>query len=64
MSHLYTTAEEFADMFIGWTYNKWSDDIYGEKRKNWMDEHMIEWVNLFIDDYSQPINFYKDIRMN
>ena len=38
-------GEEFADMFLGWTYNHFASDVYGEARFNWMESHMALWVS-------------------
>jgi hypothetical protein len=39
-----TASEVFADMFLGWTYNKWAADNYGNARKNFMDDNMRSWL--------------------
>jgi hypothetical protein len=45
-------GEEFADMFIGWTYNRWETDPHGSltvpggSRADWMAAHMPLWVDL------------------
>jgi hypothetical protein len=49
-----TTGEEFADMFLGWTYNEWApetDDFYlqGQARAAFMDRHMARWIALVIN---------------
>jgi hypothetical protein len=43
-------TEEFADMFLGWSYNRWEEDsdgltVDGQARSDWMDR-MQGWVNL------------------
>jgi len=41
--------EEFADMFLGWTYNRWETGIglaAGQARADWMAARMPLWVNL------------------
>ena len=35
-----TASEEFADNFIGWTYNYWEGNAAGEMRANWMNGFM------------------------
>jgi hypothetical protein len=40
------TWEEFADMFVGWTYGTWSTGGAGTQRSNFMNHHMPMWVNL------------------
>jgi len=35
-----TASEEFADNFIGWTYNYWGGGPAGEMRANWMNNFM------------------------
>ncbi len=32
--------EEYADMFLGWTYDTWADDPFGYMRSQWMDNRM------------------------
>ena len=39
-----TGSEIFADMFIGWVYNKWAKDDYGDERALFMDERMQGWI--------------------
>jgi RHS repeat-associated protein len=39
-----TATEIFADMFIGWVYNRWADDVYGQERARFMDERMPIWI--------------------
>jgi len=42
-----TRAERvFADMFLGWTYGMYADDIsgVGAARRNFMDSHMTLWI--------------------
>jgi hypothetical protein len=41
-----TSNEEFADMFIGWAYNKWQEGPAGDKRSSWMSTNMSEWVTM------------------
>ena len=51
-----TENEEFADMFLGWAYNRWEemDPSTGEltdagiARSNWMNTHMAEWIILAV----------------
>jgi hypothetical protein len=43
-------SEIFADMFLGWTYNEWADDEYGEKRALFMDSNMPYWIFVAIGD--------------
>ena len=38
-------GEEFADMFLGWTYNHFAIDVYGEARFSWMEDHMALWIS-------------------
>jgi hypothetical protein len=44
-----SSTEEFADQFLGWTFNTWQapDGInnYGELRREWMDRYMPGWIN-------------------
>jgi hypothetical protein len=49
-----TTGEEFADMFLGWNYNRWEmkgDDIsqLGQARSNFMNRYMAAWIALVIN---------------
>ena len=53
-----STGEEFADMFLGWNYNKWelenpNDETVlskaGEARSNFMDRNMAFWIALVIN---------------
>jgi RHS repeat-associated protein len=48
-----TPNEEFADMFIGWTYNTWGNNPAGSSRSNWMNEtdHMWFWTILITGWY-------------
>jgi hypothetical protein len=44
-------GEEFADMFLGWTYNRWETGnggmtAAGQARAGWMAARMPLWVNL------------------
>ena len=39
-----TPQEIFADMFLGWTFNMWANDIFGTARENFMTQNMAEWV--------------------
>jgi len=36
--------EDFADMFLGWAYDGFTDDPAGRARYDWMESHMAEWV--------------------
>jgi hypothetical protein len=48
-------GEEFADMFLGWNYNRWApitDLTYydvGQARSDFMDHHMARWIALVIN---------------
>jgi len=48
-----TPAEEFADMFIGWTYDKWETSPQGIIRKQWMDTNMPIFINASTPKLSQ-----------
>jgi hypothetical protein len=37
-------SEVFADMFIGWVYNKWAPDPYGDARSRFMNTGMPSWI--------------------
>lgn len=39
------THEDFADMFLNWTYNSFADDSAGRARYNWMASNMALWVS-------------------
>jgi RHS repeat-associated protein len=41
-----SASEEFADQFVGWTYNTWASDPYGygQARANFMNYHMSLWI--------------------
>jgi RHS repeat-associated protein len=41
-----TPSEEFADQFIGWTYNQWADSSEGLSRSEWMDRNMALYITL------------------
>ncbi|MBN2390646.1 MAG: hypothetical protein JXR84_07985, partial [Anaerolineae bacterium] len=43
-----TSSEEFADMFLGWTYNHFAGDQAGTARYRWMSAHMSDWVALAV----------------
>lgn len=38
--------EEFADMYIGWTYNTWDEGSAGWRRANFMSTNMPLWVDM------------------
>ena len=38
--------EEFADMFLGWTYGKWYSPAEGKQRAEFMDANMTEWIEI------------------
>jgi hypothetical protein len=42
------TYEEFADQFLGWTFNTWEPagnlGNYGPMRSNWMNQYMPGWI--------------------
>jgi hypothetical protein len=38
-------GEEFADMFLGWTYGRWNNSAGGTQRANFMDVNMDQWIN-------------------
>jgi hypothetical protein len=48
------TAEIWADMFVGWTYDKWETDMTGSitargaTRQNYMNHSMSQYINLII----------------
>jgi len=51
-SRVTSASEEFADMFIGWTYNTWQMDAStggpaaaGRARSEWMTTNMAEWLS-------------------
>ena len=39
-----TPNEDFADMFLGWAFDGFSDDAAGAARYDWMDANMPEWI--------------------
>jgi hypothetical protein len=39
-------AEEFADMFVGWTYSMWEDSPGGCARENFMKIYMGSWISI------------------
>jgi hypothetical protein len=39
-----TPNEDFADMFLGWAFEGFSDDPAGDARYTWMDSNMPEWI--------------------
>ncbi len=41
-----TPSEEFADNFIGWTFNYWERNEAGNMRANWMNTFMPVFVNM------------------
>jgi hypothetical protein len=41
-------GEEFADMFVGWTYNTWADNEDGQARSAFMNTHMALWVTMVV----------------
>jgi len=40
-----STSEEFADMFLGWTFNMWEDSDAGRMRARWMGNHMPDFLD-------------------
>jgi hypothetical protein len=43
-----TPGEDFGDMFANWTFNSFTNDIYGAHRYNWMNNHMPGWMALAV----------------
>ena len=43
-----TAGEEFADMFLGWTYNRWDASASGATRSGWMSANMPRWIALAV----------------
>ena len=41
--------EEFADMYIGWTYNTWDEGSAGWQRASFMSSHMPLWVDMALN---------------
>lgn len=46
--------EEFADQFLGWTFNEWETDEFGlttagQLRSDWMNQYMSLWVNAAVN---------------
>jgi hypothetical protein len=47
-----SAGEEFADMFLGWTYNQWQREadgrmtVEGRMRSAFMSEHMPYWASI------------------
>ncbi|NOH04308.1 MAG: hypothetical protein HND47_21210 [Chloroflexi bacterium] len=37
--------ETYADMFLGWTFDKWADNSTGQWRNNYMTTYMVYWVS-------------------
>jgi RHS repeat-associated protein len=37
-------SETFADMFLGWVFDQWALDEYGDERSKFMNEHMGSWI--------------------
>ena len=54
-SHSAEASEEYADMFLGWAYNRWETDVNGAftpdgaARSNWTSSNMAQWIALAID---------------
>lgn len=44
-----TANEEFADMFLGWAYNRWGNNVAGRTRSQWMTTHMPGWIALAVN---------------
>jgi hypothetical protein len=42
----YCGSEDFADMFLGWTYGKWGNDALGvgRRRETFMNQNMGAWI--------------------
>lgn len=45
-----TSGEDFADTFMNWATNSFSNDKYGEARYNFMTTNMAEWVHSAMGD--------------
>jgi hypothetical protein len=48
MTQAGSSTEEFADQFLGWTFDTWQppDELnYGPMRRDWMDKYMPGWIN-------------------
>jgi len=41
-------SEDFADMFMNWTYDTFAANDYGDERYYWMDSHMSTWISLAV----------------
>ncbi len=47
-STVQTANEDFADMFLGWSYNHFANDAAGAVRYQWMAENMPDWIALAV----------------
>jgi hypothetical protein len=43
-----TANEDFADMFLGWSYNRFAPDAAGVARYQWMATNMPRWIALAV----------------
>ncbi len=43
-----SAGEDFADMFLGWSYNHFAPDAAGAARYQWMSDHMSVWIALAV----------------
>jgi len=43
-----TPNEDFADMFLGWAYNHFADNLAGTARYQWMNTNMPLWMALTV----------------
>jgi RHS repeat-associated protein len=42
-------SETYADMFLGWVFNKWEPDKYGNARAGFMNMNMLGWIRQAIN---------------
>ena len=50
ISNPYCGNEDYADMFLGWTYGKWASNEVGMGREKHMNDSMPNWV-LFLNEH-------------
>jgi hypothetical protein len=48
----WAAGEGFADMFANWVANSFTNDVYGTARYNWIESHMLGWIELAVS-YNQ-----------
>ena len=49
-NNISAAGEDFADMFMNWSFNSFAHDDYGTARYSFMDDHMSTWISLAVSN--------------